>query len=188
MGLIDKIQQSAKNISASMTKSANRSGGQGFEDNSQESEEFTFIKSQIETINHELNDAYNRIGRKIISHVIKNRTVVGIDVSDILYIIEPKLQKKDELEKEFIKLEKENIQNDIAAEKELAEEKYFAEKANLDRELAMSALSKKEYDEKLELARKRIDNFEEIHCIEKEERLGFITTEEKNAKIALLIS
>ncbi len=188
MGLIDKIQQSAKNISASMAKSSNRAGNQDNDNTPQESEELTYIKSQIETINRELEDAYNRIGRKIVAHVVKNRNAVGIDVSDILYIVEPKLNKKGELEKEFIKLEKENIKNDIVDEKELAEEKYFAEKANLDRELALSILSKKEYDEKLELARKRIDNFEEICCIEKEERLGFITTEEKNAKIALLIS
>ena len=178
MGLFDKIQQSAKN--------RNRSSFADEPEKNQESEEFLAIKSEIEIINHELEDAYNRIGRKLVAHVIKNKNAIGIDVSDILYIIEPKLNKKQDLEDQFINLEKENVKKDLTHEKELAEEEYYIAKSKLDRELELAILSKEEYDEKLALAQKRIDNFEIIHCIEKEAMLGFITDEEKNAKIALL--
>ena len=50
----------------------------------------------------------------------------------------------------------------------------------------MDVISRDEYNLKISIARKKVDNFEEIRKIEQQFDMGIITKEEKNAKIAAL--
>ena len=107
----------------------------------------------------------------------------GIDVSDILKLIDPKMTKKMELEKQVIELEKEIKQKDMLREKGRAEEEFLAEKQKLDKALGMDLLTQEEYDQRLAVAKKKVDNFEEIRRVEQQEEMGLITKEEKIQKI-----
>ena len=50
----------------------------------------------------------------------------------------------------------------------------------------MDVISQDEYNYKISVARKKVDNFEEIRRIEQQCDMGIITKEEKNAKIEAL--
>jgi len=186
MGLFDKVTKTASNIGGSVLKSASNVGSSAAVA-AQEQSELVALKSQINVIEQELNSSYIQIGRKYVDYVIASGDMPGIDVSDILKLIDPKISKKQELEKKIIELEKEIKSKNVLREKQQAEEEFLAEKAKLDKALGMDLLSQEEYDQKIAQIRKKVDNFEAIRKIEQQADMGLITKEEKEQKIAALL-
>ena len=186
MGLFDKVVKTASNVGTSVAKSAANVGSSASVA-AQEQSELLALKSQINVIEQELNASYVQIGRKYVEYVLTSGEMPGIDVSDILKLIDPKLTKKQELEQKIIELEKEIKSKHVLRDKQQAEEKYLAEKSKLDKALAMDIITQEEYDEKLVLAKKQVDNFEAIRKIEQQAEMGLITKEEKAAKLQQLM-
>lgn len=186
MGLFDKVTKAATNVGTNVLKTA-ANVGSGAAVTAQEQTELVQLKSQINVIEQELNSSYIQIGRKYVEFVIQTGDMPGVDVSDILKLIDPKITKKQELEKRIIELEKEIKQKNVLKEKQQAEEEFLAEKTKLDRALGMELLSQDEYDIKLAIARKKVDNFEAIRKIEQQAEMGLITKEEKTQKIEELL-
>ncbi|WP_298483250.1 hypothetical protein [uncultured Ruminococcus sp.] len=182
MGMFDKIQKTAKNVGSTVTKTAGKVGSNAAVA-TQEQAELVSLRSQVNVINQELESAYTQIGRKFVNYVVESGEMPGIDVSDILKMIDPKMTKKQDLEQKIIQLEKEIKQKDIVREKAAAEEEFLAQKQKLDKALGMDLLSQEEYDEKIAVARKRVDNFEAIRRVEQQAEMGLITEQEKNDKI-----
>ena len=149
----------------------------------QDQSELASLKMQVNVIEQGLDAAYAQIGRKFVDYVIQTGEMPGIDVSDILKLMDPKLTQKDELEKQIIELEKKIKNNAILRDKQAAEEEFLAEKNRLDKALAMDILSQEEYDQKLAVARKKVDNFEALRRIEQQYEMKLITKEERDAKI-----
>lgn len=110
------------------------------------------------------------------------------DVSDFLTIIRQDQAKKKELEDQLAEVEKRAKQNALIREKTKAEEAFEREKGVLDKALDMEILSKEEYEQKLNIARKKVENFEEIKKIEQQFEMGIITKEEKDEKINALLN
>ena len=110
------------------------------------------------------------------------------DVSDFLTIIKQDQAKKKELENQLAEVEKRAKQNALIREKTKAEEAFEQEKGVLDKALAMEILSKEEYEQKLNIARKKVENFEEIKKVEQQFEMGIITKEEKDEKINALLN
>ncbi len=110
------------------------------------------------------------------------------DVSDFLTIIKQDQAKKKELENQLAEVEKRAKQNALIREKTKAEEAFEQEKGVLDKALSMEILSKEEYEQKLNIARKKVENFEEIKKIEQQFEMGIITKEEKDEKINALLN
>lgn len=187
MAFFDKVTKTASNIGNSVLKTATNVGS-GAAVTAQEQTELVALKSQINVIEQELNSSYVQIGRKYVEYVIQSGEMPGIDVSDILKLIDPKMTKKQELEKKIIELEKEIKQKNVLREKQQAEEEYLAEKSKLDKALGMDVISQDEYDIKLAIARKKVDNFEAIRKIEQQADMGLITKEEKAQKIEALLN
>jgi len=176
MGLFDKVAKTAANVGSSASVAV------------QEQNELIALKTQINVIEQELNSSYIQIGRKYVDYVIESGDMPGIDVSDILKLIDPKLTKKFDLEKQIIELEKEIKAKNVLREKQQAEEAFLAEKAKLDKALGMDIISQDEYDIKVAIARKKVDNFEMIRKIEQQAEMGLITKEEKAQKIEQLLN
>lgn len=187
MGLFDKISKTAQNIGQSVSKTASNIGSSA-NVAIQEQAELNELRSQINVINQELEVAYTQIGRKYVEYVLETSEMPGIDVSDTLKMIDPKMSKKMDLEKRVIQLEKEIKQKDILRAKEKVEEEFIAEKAKFDKALGMELLTQEEYDEKIAIARKKVDNFEEIRRVEQQAEMGLITAEEKATKLKALLS
>ena len=110
------------------------------------------------------------------------------DVSDFLTIIKQDQAKKKELENQLAEVEKRAKQNTLRREKTKAEESFEQEKGVLDKALAMEIISKEEYEQKLNIARKKVENFEEIKKIEQQFEMGIITKEEKDEKINAILN
>lgn len=110
------------------------------------------------------------------------------DVSDFLTIIKQDQAKKKELENQLAEVEKRAKQNTLLREKTIAEESFEQEKGVLDKALAMEIISKEEYEQKLNIARKKVENFEEIKKIEQQFEMGIITKEEKDEKINAILN
>lgn len=110
------------------------------------------------------------------------------DVSDFLTIIKQDQAKKKELENQLAEVEKRAKQNTLLREKTKAEESFEQEKGVLDKALAMEIISKEEYEQKLNIARKKVENFEEIKKIEQQFEMGIIKKEEKDEKINAILN
>ena len=186
MGLFDKVAKAAGSIGNSVSNSAAKIGSNVVV-TSKEQTELVSLKSQINVINQELNAAYAQIGRKYVDCVLETGEMPGIDVSDILKLMDPKLQKKQELEAEIIRVEKEIKSKNVLREKQQAEADFLKEKDKLDKALAMDLLTQEDYEAKIAVARVRVDNFEAIRKIEQQAEMGLITPAEKQQKIAELL-
>lgn len=187
MGLFDKVTKAAGSIGNSVANSAAKVGSNVVV-TSKEQSELISLKSQINVINQELNAAYAQIGRKYVDYVIETSEMPGIDVSDVLKLMDPKLEKKQELEAEIIRVEKEIKSKNVLREKQQAEADFLKEKEKLDKALAMDLLTQKEYEAKIAFARLRVDNFEAIRKIEQQAEMGLITPAEKQQKLSELLS
>ena len=185
MGLFDKVAKTAGNVGKSAMSSATKVGsnvGVAAQDQS----ELNSLKMQVNVIDQELNASFIQIGRKYVDYVIESGEMPGIDVSDILKLIDPKLTQKKELQKQIIELEKKMKDAAVLREKQAVEETFLKEKERLDKALAMDVISQAEYEEKIAIARKSVDNFEEIRRVEKQYDMKLITKEERDAKLAAL--
>lgn len=187
MGLFDKVTKVASNVGSSVVKTASTVGSNAAV-SAQEQSELVSLKSQINVIEQELNSSYIQIGRKYVDYVIQSGDMPGIDVSDILKLIDPKITKKQELEQKIIEVEKSIKEKNVLREKQQAEEEFLAEKSKLDKALGMDVITQEDYDIKLAIARKKVDNFEAIRKIEQQADMGLITKEEKAQKIEALLN
>lgn len=182
MGLFDKVAKTATNMGRSALNTASNVGstiGVAAQDQS----ELAALKMQVNVIEQELDSSYVQIGRRYVDYVVASGEMPGIDVSDILKLIDPKIEQKQELERQIVALEKKIKDNAILREKQMAEQVYLDEKAKLDKALSMDILSQDEYDAKLAIAKKKCDNFEQIRKIEQQYDMKLISKEERDAKI-----
>lgn len=172
----DSISKTASNITSNIATT------------SMEHSNLARINKEVDTLNSEIDSACTQIGRKFLEYVIETNEMPGIDVTDILKVLDPKMSRKAELEKEIIEIQKRLKDQMIIQEKARLEEEYRREKEKLDKALAMDVISQEEYDKKINQYRMRLDNFEQIKKIEQQYELGIITREEKEIKINKLIN
>ncbi len=185
MALFDKIAKTATSVGKSVLGAAANVGstvGVATQDQS----ELAALKMQVNVIERELDASYAQIGRRYVEYVIASGEMPGIDVMDILKLIDPKLTQKQEMEAQIAALEKKIKDNAIARDKQAAERDFLQEKSKLDKALAMGVLSQDEYDVKLAIAQKRMDNFEAIRKVEAQYDMKLITRAERDAKLAEL--
>lgn len=182
MGLFDKVVKTATNVGKSALSTASTMGstvGVAAQDQS----ELTSLKMQVNVIEQELDSSFVQIGRRYVDYVVASGEMPGIDVSDVLKLIEPKMEQKQELETRIISLEKKIKDNAVLREKQAAEQAYLDEKSKLDKALAMDIISQNEYDAKLAVAKKKYDNFEQIRRVEQQYDMKLISKEEYDAKV-----
>ena len=182
MNILDKVTQKATNLGKSTIKSVAKIGASATTV-AQEQTELVQIKSQINVIERELDAFYVQIGRRYVDYVLETGDMAGIEAEDLIKLMEPNMAKKQELEIRVAELEKEIKRKTILRERQQAENEFLAEKAKLDKAFLMEIITQDEYDVKLAIAQKRVDNFEEIRRIRQQAEMNLITKEERDAKI-----
>ena len=185
MGIFDRALIALGNAGNNMSMGAANTGAK-MGTTAQDSSEIVALKMQIGTLNQELDATYSVIGRRYVQYVIEKGEMPGIDVSDMLKMMEPKLERLKELERKLIEAEKRVKDIDILRAKERAEHEFYNEKNVLDRALAMDVLTQEEYSKRLAVARKKLDNFEEIRRVRSQLEMGLISREEFNARMGYL--
>ncbi len=182
MGIFDKVTKTATTIGKSALSTASNLGstvGVAAQDQS----ELAALKMQVNVIEQELDASYIQIGRKYVDYVLASGEMPGIDVSDILKLMDPKLEQKNSLMQQIIELEKKIKNTAVLREKQMAEEDFLQEKNKLDKALAMDIITQEDHDIKLAIAQKKLDNFEAIRKVEQQYDMKLITKEERDAKI-----
>ena len=185
MGFFDKALKTVQSVGDSLVASATDIGstaGTVVQDNT----ELNNIKMQINVIEQELDAAYVQIGKRYVDYVVKTGDMGNVDMADLLKLLDPKLSRKQELQEQLVELEKRMKQNALLRDKGKAQEEFEEEKTKLDRALAMDVITQDEYNFKISIAKKKVDNFEEIRRVEQQFDMGIITKEEKEAKIEAL--
>ena len=182
MGLFDKVTKTATALGKSTLNTAAKVGS-NVGTATQDQAELASLKMQVNAIDQELDASFVQIGRKFVDYVVETGEMPGIDVSDILKLMDPKMTRKQELQQQIIELEKKIKDSAVLRERQLAEEEFLKEKDKLDKALGMDVLSQSDYEAKLAVARKKFDNFEEIRRVEKQLDMKLITKEEYEAKI-----
>lgn len=178
MGIFDKALNAAKSVGNAAIK-AGSNAGTTMQDNS----EIAGLKMEINSIKQELDASYAIIGKRYVQYVIDTGDMPGIDVADVLKEIDPKVTRKQELEKQLVEAQKRLKDANLLKFKQQAEAEYSKEKEKLDQALAMDVLSQDEYNYRLAKAEKRRRNFEEVRRVQSQFDMGLITKEQMNAKI-----
>lgn len=111
----------------------------------------------------------------------------GIDVSDVLKMLDPKFERRDELQAKMIEIEKRRKDRTLLQEKSAVEAQVQAEIEKLDKALAMELICQAEYDTKVAQLKKRVDNFEAIKKVEQKCQMGIITAAERDKEIEALL-
>ena len=116
----DSISKTASNISNTIAV------------NNMEQANLSSVNKEINSINSEIDSACTQIGRKFLEYVIETKEMPGIDISDILNVLDPKMVRKVELEKELVEIHKRIKDQMIVQEKNVLEERFKKEKEKLD--------------------------------------------------------
>ena len=90
MGIFDKVVSAAKNTGSSIATAAVKTGS-SIGVAAQDQSELAGLKMQVNIIEQELEKAYSQVGRIYIEYVMNSGEMPGIDVSDILRMIDPKM-------------------------------------------------------------------------------------------------
>ncbi|MGL4865713.1 MAG: hypothetical protein ACRCZR_05800 [Cetobacterium sp.] len=152
-----------------------------------EKTKITKLESEKKGLDNEINLAYMQIGKKFVELAIETNEMQDIGVMDILQMLDPKLSRKKEIEKEIVEIEKKIKDQQVIQEKSKVIQEYELEKEKLEKAFNMEIITRNEYDEKLNSISKRIENFEEIRRVEKQYEMGIISLKEKEDKMKKLI-
>lgn len=157
--------------------------------NSSDHASLSKIETEIKSINNEIESAYTQIGRKVMEYIDKfGEPLPNLDINDILSILSPKLDRKEALERESIEIQKRLKDQEVLRAKNKLIAEFEVEKEKLDKALAMDVITLKEYEDKVNKFRSRIDNFDDIRKIEAQYNMGIISLDEKNDKISKLLN
>ena len=142
---------------------------------------------QQDSIENDIMSGYTQIGKKYVDYVKKTSEMPGIDVSDVLKMLDPKFERRDELQAKMIEIEKRRKDRTLLQEKSAVEAQVQAEIEKLDKALAMELIGQAEYDTKVAQLKKRVDNFEAIKRVEQKCQMGIITAAERDKEIEALL-
>lgn len=190
MGFLDFLKYDTIDSTNAVGNSIQRRKNTAISDNytkNQKETEIETINRELQSIDNDLDAAYMQIGRRFMEKAAKTQDFCGLEIQDILRIMQPKAARKKELEKRIAMIEKEVREINFLRDKEQAELEFQDEKAKLDKALSMDILNQREYEQRLNAARRKADNFEEIRRINQQYEIKLISAEERDAKIRKLL-
>lgn len=187
MGLFDRIKTSAAGIASSLSEGAIRVAGKATVE-AKEGAKITAVKADIKALDAEIDTGYIAIGKAYVKACIAGQEVTDIGCGAILKMMEPKLEKRMELEKELVELEKALADSQIMQERQLVQAEVDAVKAKLDKAKAMGVISEDDYTARLAQANKKLERFDDIRMLKKQKELGLIDEAEFQNKVAGLLS
>lgn len=175
-----------KNTAGALGKNAMNVVSTGATD-AKEASELAEIQRELNSIDNDIASGYTQVGKRYVDYVIKTSEMPGVDVSDILKMLEPKFERRDELQAKMIEIEKRRKDRTLLQEKSAVELQIKAEIEKLDKALAMELIGQDEYDAKVNQLKKRIDNFEAIKKVQQKCEMGIITEAERDKEIEALL-
>ena len=148
-----------------------------------EQTELANLKIQKAAIEKKLESQYAEIGKRYVAYIADSFRTTPFDVSDILDAINPDLERIADIVEQVEQKERQFRQHSIEKDRKRAVEQFENEKRKLDKAKDLDIITDLEYEEKLEKARKRFDNFEMLKRFKMQFEMDIITREEYEEKV-----
>lgn len=185
----DAVNESLNNMNSG--NSVNRRNNQDaidYQMKNKKRAEIDNLNKEKQAIENDLDAGYIQIGKRFMEMVASTKDLCGLEIQDVLRVMQPKMLRRQEIDKQIALIEKEIHEIEYLREKEFADLAYQEEKEKLDKALTMEVLTQKEYEEKLRSAKKKADNFDEIRRVNQQYDMNLISKEERENKIRELTS
>ncbi len=181
MDMFEKATKAVKEVGGNVIDSA-KNWGTTIYSTSKEQSELAGMKVQKSLVEKRLQESYAAIGKRYVEYMNEADAQSAFDVSDILEAMQPDLDKLAEIiealeEKEMLARNEEE-----ARRQKKAQDAFEAEKAKLDKALSLDIISPDEYHEKLAIAQKKWDHYEQLRKIDLQLQMGIISLEEHAEK------
>ena len=165
--IFEKAAKAAKDVGDTVVSSAKSLGGSLY-NSTKEQSELAGLNVQKSVLDKKLNDSYAEIGKRYVDYMERCSSTETFDVSDIIEKIKPDLEQiKEQDDERFAKK---------------AQADYDFEKEKLDKALSMEIINEEEYNEKLDFAKRKLDNYMLLRKIEAQLEMDIISREEYNEK------
>lgn len=148
-----------------------------------EQTELANLKIQKAAIEKKLESQYAEIGKRYVAYIADSFRTTPFDVSDILDAINPDLEKVAEISEQISQKDQQVRQHSIEKDRKKALDQFESEKRKLDKARDLDVITEDEYEEKLEKARKKFDNFETLKKIQMQYEMDIITKDEYEEKV-----
>ena len=153
-----------------------------------EQTELANLKIQKAAIEKKLESQYAEIGKRYVAYIADSFRTTPFDVSDILDAINPDLERIADIVEQVEQKERQFRQHSIEKDRKRAVEQFENEKRKLDKAKDLDIITDLEYEEKLEKARKRFDNFEMLKKVQMQFEMDIITEKSTRKKFEIFCS
>lgn len=171
MDFFDKATNIAKNVGSTIYNTT------------KEQSELAGLNVQLSVIEKKLSEDYAEIGRRYVAYIDSCDTDEVFDVNDIIERMKPSLEKKTDLVSQIAVKEQEIRARNDERNRKKAQAEFDAYKKKLDKALEMDVISEEDYERKIAVAQKKLDNYHVLRRIEIQYEMGIITKEECEEKV-----
>ncbi len=182
MDLFEKLNNVAQNMGEEAANAV-KTVGDYIKTTNGDQRDMAGLKVQLDMINKKLEVYYAAIGKRYVEYVENVTTDSTFDVSDILENMKEDYERKAKTEAAIAEKEQALKDAEAAKAQARAQEKFEREKKKLENALAMDVITVDEYNEKLALAQKKLDNYEILKRYEMQYNMQIITKEEYDEKV-----
>jgi len=185
--MFEKATKTVREVGENVIDSAKKMGNSIYS-SSKEQSEIAGMKVQKSVIEKRLQESYAIIGKRYVEYIRNADLSNPFDVSDVIEDIQPDMEKLDEIEAFLLEKELNAKKLEEERRQKKAVDSYETEKSKLDKALEMDIISQEEYDEKMAVVQKKLDNFEQLRKIDLQLQMGIITRDEYEAKVDKVLS
>ncbi len=185
MDLFDKATKVAKNVGDNVISSV-KSVSNTIYNSTKEQSELAGLRVQAAVVKKRLNSYYTEIGERYVDYVIKGSAESAFNVDDIMEKVQAEIDELTDIQIQIADKEDVIKKSNLEKEKKKAEEEYEAVKAKLDKALSLDIITEKEYERKLAVAQRKLENFDELRKIKLQYEMDIITKEEYDQKVKAL--
>ena len=148
-----------------------------------EQTELANLRIQKAAVEKKLESQYAEIGKRYVAYIADSFRTAPFDVSDILDVINPDLEKVAEIAEQIAQKDQQVRQHSLEKDRKKALDQFESEKRKLDKARDLDVISFDEYEEKLAKAQRKFDNFETLKKIQMQYEMDIITKEEYEDKV-----
>lgn len=187
MDMFEKAGKAAKNVGETVISSAKNIGTTIYS-STKEQGELAGLHVQKAALEKKLSENYTEIGKKYVEYVENCDTDSPFSVDDIMDKMKDDLEKLAEVKAAIAEKEKQVKQKNEEKLQKKAQDEFETEKKKLEKALELDVISEEEFEEKLEFAKRKLENYAKIRKIEMQLSMGIISSVEYEEKLKKILS
>jgi len=187
MDMFEKATKVAKEMGDTVINSAKSIGGNLY-NTTKEQSEMASLNVQKSLIEKRMTEYYAEIGKRYVEYMENCEGGEVFQVNDILEKMQPDLKKLSEVKEQIAEKEFAIKEGNEQKARRRAQETFDKEKETLDKALNMEILSEEEYEEKLALAKNKLEHYDLLRKVDMQLSMGIITKSEYDEKVKNILN